>query len=335
MLDMADAWARGPERSHRGRTVNARWLAGVLFVASIGCGTRGEDVVWSEPLAPTAEGGVLVLTKVAQLRGDVVEQRCSATRLIEVGATLAARVVESGTPRLCEVTRTGTARTALDERGHFVYSDMSDGGRLKISIPHEERTVTLMDGCPERDPVLASDWRNRRIATYLTGCGRSNGSWVHILQFAPGLRAVTGKDSVHVEPSLRGLSFGPLSNGLLAHVRDGGVDRIIVLDLMTRGTSDVTRGRLPAAQSTGKAFVFVRDEPGTANDWVLMFSDSVGAAARKLISRTVARERIGDSSAVQLAPPILSLDNRSVWLGFGGRILRVQLTTGHVDVVVP
>ena len=118
-------------------------------------------------------------------------------------------------------------------------------------------------------------------------------------------------------------------------VRDGDVDRIVALDLGTLGTRVVANGRLPASQSTGRGFAFIQDEGIASGDWVLMFSDSVGATAREVLTRRLARVRIGDSSAVNVAAPIMSLDNQRIWVGFGGKVLRVHLTTGAVDVVVP
>jgi len=315
--------------------MSARWLFCVLLLGLVGCRPGAEAVVWSEPLVAASDGGVLTLTKVAARQGDVVEQQCASTRLAKVSATFDVRTVERGSSRLCAATQAGNIRTGLDEQGRLVFADMSDRGRLKVSLPGEDGTTVLMDGCVENDPVLAGDSPSRRVAIYLAGCERDRGSWVHILQLAPDFRSVMGEDSVRMESPPRGMSFGPQANSLLAHVREGDVDRIVILDLVTHNARVVTSGRLPASQSRAAAFVFVRDEDNAPNDWLLMFSDSVGATARAVLSRRLARVRIGDSNAVNLSAPIMSLDSQSIWVGFGGKVLRVQLTTGDVDVVAP
>lgn len=312
-----------------------RPLFSLLLCGIVACGSGSEQFVWTEPLVATSDGGVLVLTVVAESRGDIVEQRCSDTHLTYVSAALNVRRAVTDNQSLCAATQAGNVRAGLDEFGRLLFADLFDGGQLKVLDTRAGTTIALKAGCLADAPVLAGDVRSHRVAIFLAGCERTDGYWIHILQLSPDLRVVVNEDSMRTESPPRSMAFGPGQTGLLVHVRDTASDRIVILDLAKRTTKIVTTGRLPASQSTGTGLAFVRDEGVATDAWALMFSDSVSATAREVLSMRVARERIGDSSAVNVSAPIVSLDNQYVWLGFAERVLRVHLTTGTVDVVVP
>lgn len=311
------------------------WRFFLLVVGLIGCSVDTASSVWSEPLLATADGGALLLTHVTALSGDVGEERCGATRITHVSAALVVRRVAAGTRALCDATRLGNRRVGFDESGRLLFTDAGDKGRLKAFGPREDSVSVLMDGCADGEAVLAADGQSRQVALYLQGCEHSRGPWLHILKLSPDARSVVSADSMRMEFPPQFMTFGPEQTRLLLQVRDTVADRIVVLDLATRVVSEVTRGELPGANSTGNGFAF-KGAPQLATDgWALMYSDSLIANARTVLTMRQARALIGDSTATEMSAPVVAVDNQHVWIGFGGKVLRVHVTTRVVDVIAP
>lgn len=315
--------------------MSATWRATVLAVGLAGCNGGSDLSVWSEPLVATSDGGALILTHITAFNGDVGDERCDATRITHVSVALATRQVASGTSALCDAARLGSVHVGLNERGRMLFADVSDRWRLKTADPTEDRTTVLADGCMESEPVLAADGRSNRVAIHAHGCGQSKGYWIRILRLDPGVDTILGVDSLEVRFQPRGVALGPGLSRLLMQVNDTTGERIILVDLETGGVREMSRGKLPGSQSTGTGFAFIRDDRDASGAWALMYADSVAASPRELLTLTQARALIGDPSAIHVSAPVVSLDNQHVWIGVGGQVLRVHVTSRTVELVAP
>ena len=334
MLSTEREWGRNLEKLRMDSAMISRRLVAILIIGSTGCaGSEPERFRWSEPLVATEDGGAIVLAKSAAVYGDIVEPMCSATRLVHVSAALEVSRIVTADSVLCALTRSGNARAGLDESGRLLVVDVFDGSRLKVFLVNQDPTTVRTEGCIDSDPVVAADSRSRLVAVDLGTC--EPGSWIYLLRFTPDFSVAVTEDSVNLALPLRGMSFGPGPTSLMVQLRDSTTDRIDVMDLSNHRTMSVASGRLPAAQTSTPGFSFLQNQRADTDDWILMYSDSVGAVARNVLSRGTARERIRDWSAVISSAPILSLDGRYVWLGFGGKILRIEVGTGALDVVAP